>query len=123
MKKEQINDYKKENYNLKKIIGNYRIEFDNKNKLFNEIQTKINETENLSKKQNYDKKFLLSILLRILNLYPNSKMINLLNKTFNEDLNVKNDNDKDKLINIISSEIKLFENYIIELEGKGDKNC
>lgn len=121
LKKEQIIDYQKENYNLKKFLGNYSSEFDHKNKLLYQMQTKNNESENLFKKENNDKKFLLSILLRILKLYPNSKIINLLNDAFNEDLNIKYIGDKESLYNIILKEIQIFENYIIELKDKKTK--
>ena len=121
LKKEQIIDYQKENYNLKKFLGNYSSEFDHKNKLLYQMQTKNNESENLFKKENNDKKFLLSILLRILKLYPNSKIVNLLNDAFNEDLNIKFISDKESLYNIILKEIQIFENYIIELKDKKTK--
>ena len=121
LKKEQIIDYQKENYNLKKFLGNYSSEFDHKNKLLYQMQTKNNESENLFKKENNDKKFLLSILLRILKLYPNSKIVNLLNDAFNEDLNIKYIGDKESLYNIILKEIQIFENYIIELKDKKTK--
>jgi hypothetical protein len=121
LKKEQIIDYQKENSNLKKFLGNYSSEFDHKNKLLYQMQTKNNESENLFKKENNDKKFLLSILLRILRLYPNSKILNLLNDAFSDDLNIKFINDKESLYNVILKEIQYFENYIIELKDKKTK--
>ena len=121
LKKEQIIDYQKENSNLKKFLGNYSSEFDHKNKLLYQMQTKNNESENLFKKENNDKKFLLSILLRILRLYPNSKILNLLNDAFSDDLNIKFINDKESFYNVILKEIQYFENYIIELKDKKTK--
>ena len=118
LKKEQINDYQKENYNFKKIIENYSSDFDNKNKILYKINEKANEFEKLLRKEKYNKKFLLSILQRILKLYPNSKIVNLLNEAFKEDFTEKSINENENIFNIISNEIQLFENYILELKDK-----
>ena len=119
--KEQINDFQKENYNLKKIIGNYTSEFDNKNKIINHFESRIKEIETYLKKEINDKKFILSILFRILNLYPNNKLVNLFYKAFNEDLNYQTSNINNNLFSLIINEIKFFENYIIELKDKKSK--
>ena len=118
LKKEQINDCQKENYNLKKIIENYSSDFDNKNKILYKIKEKANEFEKLLKKENNDKKFLLSILQRILKLYPNSKILNSLNEAFEDEFSSAVMDENENLFNIILKEIQLFENYIIDLKDK-----
>ena len=118
LKREQINDYQKENYNLKKIIENYSAEFENKNKILKQMKSKINEMENIYKKNNHDKKMILNIFLRIFKLCPNSKAVNLLNDAFKEESNEKNNNKNENLFNIILDDIQIFENYIVELKDK-----
>ena len=60
----------------------------------------------------------MSILQRILKLYPNSKIVNLLKEAFKEDFTEKSINENENIFNIISNEIQLFENYILELKDK-----
>ena len=118
----QINDYEKEIYSLKLIINNYCSEFDNKNKIFNQMKTKNNDTEQLFKKESNDKKIILDILLRIVKLFPNSKIENLLYNIFTDDnLNKEILKEKQNLYSQIFKEIQLLENYIFELMDKQTK--
>ena len=116
--KEQIIDFENENCNLKKIIENYCNEFDNKNKIFNQIQTKNIEIENHLKIENKNKKILLSVLQKILNLFPNSNIINLLNSVISGDSNEKSIDENKNIYQLIINEIKMFEKYIIELKER-----
>ena len=122
LKNEQINDYEKEISNLKSIINNYTSEFDNKNKIFNQMKSKNNDIEHICKKISNDKKILLDILLRIIKLFPNSKIENLIYNIIKDD----NSNEKDFLekqnqYSQIFKEIQLLENYIFELMDKRTK--
>ena len=86
------------------------------------MKTKNNDTEQLFKKESNDKKIILDILLRIVKLFPNSKIENLLYNTFTDD-NLNNEVLKEKrnLYSQIFKEIQLLENYIFELMDKQTK--
>ena len=86
------------------------------------MKTKNNDTEQLFKKESNDKKIILDILLRIVKLFPNSKIENLLYNTFTDD-NLNNEvlKEKQNLYSQIFKEIQLLENYIFELMDKQTK--
>ena len=122
LKNEQINDHEKEISNLKSIINNYTSEFDNKNKIFNQMKSKNNDIEHIRKKISNDKKILSDILLRIIKLFSNLKIENLIYNIIKDD----NSNEKDFLekqnqYSQIFKEIQLLENYIFELMDKRTK--
>jgi hypothetical protein len=80
------------------------------------MKSKNNDIEHICKKISNDKKILLDILLRIIKLFPNSKIENLVYDLINDD-----HSEKQNQYSQINKEIQLLENYIYELMDKKTK--
>ena len=110
----QNNDNKLMNEKLKKTIENYANELENKIAILNQINIEKNQIENLIKKVDNDRQYMMTVLLRLCKILPNSNISILINEMMNNsNLNI---NQKERINIQILNEIKNCENYIKELK-------
>ena len=81
--KTQINDYITMNEKLKKTVNNYSHEIENKNNILDFIHYGKNQIEILNDKLKNEKNYIIDILLRIIKVFNNSEIHNLIIKIIN----------------------------------------
>jgi chromosome segregation ATPase len=108
--KKQLNDFRDIINELKKTIENYNNEVKKKNIIINDINNEINIWKEKNLQLNNDNQYLLTVIMRLSKLFPNSNVYTLINQIMTcEDIPIE---EKDIINDNLLCELQRCENYI-----------
>ena len=108
--KKQLNDFRDIINELKKTIENYNNEVKKKNIIINDINNEINIWKEKNLQLNNDNQYLLTVIMRLSKLFPNSNVYTLINQIITcVDIPIE---EKDIINDNLLCELQRCENYI-----------
>ena len=108
--KKQLKDFKEIINQLKKTVENYSNELNTKNNIIKNTNYDINVLKDKNLQLNMDNQYLLTILMRLCKLFPNSNAYKFINQIMNcENISIE---EKEQLNDNLLCELQKCENYI-----------